>query len=1563
MDEYQGDHDSMDKAKPEYFEEFIVRLNQGNENFYTDQRGKGAIKNLSQTFPFPWIYIAELIQNAIDENARHLKFQVIENGRLIFEHDGKAFSERDVEGLCTRGVSTKSAKTIGFMGVGFKSVFKSYETVEISSEEWKFRLRVPIKTGLLQDVQRDWIGCVLPIYDSTILSPSMGMNCRFTMSNRLDGLGSIEDDFTNVLQADMSLLPLLALRGVEEFAFDDKQYQMSACEYRTSIPTCKRVIITAKDVKDDGAAPLKWLILSNTYQPSNDAVKRFVEHRELYIIDEEEDHDLVEEVFKPRNVQIFCRIDENNVPMLPDEGKAFAVLPTQQKVPIRINVQADWLLDISRKGFMESNNNLWHQEIFQQVPYLIKCFLEWLVSDEHPRKVNWYDGYNIIPRINIKNIKSEYYGNEFIDILSMVLRDVKFLPSVNDNGISFLSPAESIYLPVPLDKNLNNLESKPWLLFGNDIIDAKLIGQQALNAIKGLKLSEELSLVSLGQRLENDRVANWLASWTEPERRKRMVISLLASLNELKIQEDSNNVPLKCLPTEDWDWDSCCGTISSQIAIKRLPRDWQHLKNEPEIASAIKKASGDDKDILNSALYAHAFRRIEDPKENELFSRATNFMNLIKMTPLEELARKWLAATSNEYLNNEQIINIVKFTKWTRTTQLYRQNVITHVLVTKKDNTISLIPTSEALLADPYAGKHRRLMFPDHSIICDDYYKSDMADPNDWRAFFEGLQNRPKGAFSVFYKVSEIPEDSKNIKKWFGGNRSLRRTFIEKKWKNFKITNKCFYLLDGIIPEIDELRGDSIKSAAFVKWIEENPGILSQNRFKILGYIPAYNSDVWEKVLSEPMSWVQQLSDNAWIPANDEALYKPEDILTEYDKGRPHAPYAKLSTDLIKVLSEARIEFGSNVPKAAALTRLIYEAPTAKVERLVELLEKAIREVSDNPEDKQRLAIFLREQLTIPLPEGERTCDGMITIPFKRIVEHAGSGKSRRSDLMKWVVSRDHYHSRPQILQAIEITEDFLNCRLPLTTDYEQTLSFLKWVWATRPPADQVRTHLRSAYDYILQDIDTDAHEKMWAEAATEAHVFTSKKRWRPATTVYFDDIQRTSLLNNIESFEIATQGHLGSDPSTFLKVARLLKLKPLSERIRIEVKLGDEAPLPMHWARNFERIASAVESYMRTNTSDDEDEKSDQYMIPKTTIKRVKRIHRAIYDDEVLINEREDNCDYDKDNNIIYVQGEPFEFVSRLCEMIVDIWRLTARGLLVAKITALLLLIDNDSIFSKGLKELNVFCNIQEESEISNVGGVIAETVKKDEIAEELKGKESLIPKVKVEPPVVKKEVTQPKEEAAAEYKKRRASRIVTYVFPVDTIDHHDYPPGATREQKEKIDRIGNAAEEYVLQELAPNAQRMPKNNPGYDIEYCEEGKSIEYIEVKGIEGEWNETGVGLTARQYEEARLKKEAYWLYVVENVLSDNPTIHKFHNPAWMIGNYRLDHKWRDVEYMETASKEGNIKYDRGQKLRIKDKLGEIEEVVSFGKLGIGYRVRYNDGSGETIRDGSIIEIVE
>jgi hypothetical protein len=617
--------------------DFFEQLRNQNLDFYSDPRGKGAIANLPQTFPYPWIYITELIQNALDENARRLSFTIPNDKELLFEHDGNPFSRDNVYSLCTRGLSTKSAKTIGFMGVGFKSVFRSFEKVEISSGDWKFYIEVPLQEGILGASQRDWIGCVLPFYDSRIANPSKGMRCRFSLSGRLDNLQSNQEDFRSVIQKDLSLLPMLAIRGVEELIWNEKIYRLRKKEIKECGSGCMLIKIEATDQKNPNSPEAQWLVFSREYLPSKGAIRQFLEHRELKAATEKEEKELISEISRKREVQIFCSLNEADIPDLPERGRAFAVLPTQMFLPLRINVQADWLLDISRRGTMDFQNNQWHKEILAQLPVLTRSFVEWLVSDEGPTADDWANGYGIIPNFESNDPQYEWLSEKsLVEAFEFELSKAKFIPvhSKDSGKVEFALPKDCRYLPESLN-GLFNKELRSWMIFGECIVSISSLGENPLESLKALGLLKEMVPAELSVLWNDNTICDWLLSWKDPEESLNSLMYLFSALEGL--ESDWETEKLKTIPSESCRWDKgVLKFITAEEAV-RLPGNWQILNREPQIANTLKKYAGEGNKILNALVYFHTYRTLQDSGEKQTLLSARTFLDKIKEVSLEKL--------------------------------------------------------------------------------------------------------------------------------------------------------------------------------------------------------------------------------------------------------------------------------------------------------------------------------------------------------------------------------------------------------------------------------------------------------------------------------------------------------------------------------------------------------------------------------------------------------------------------------------------------------------------------------------------------------------------------------------------------------------------------------------------------------------------------------------------------------------------------------------------------------------------------------------------------------------
>lgn len=153
--------------------------------------------------------------------------------------------------------------------------------------------------------------------------------------------------------------------------------------------------------------------------------------------------------------------------------------------------------------------------------------------------------------------------------------------------------------------------------------------------------------------------------------------------------------------------------------------------------------------------------------------------------------------------------------------------------------------------------------------------------------------------------------------------------------------------------------------------------------------------------------------------------------------------------------------------------------------------------------------------------------------------------------------------------------------------------------------------------------------------------------------------------------------------------------------------------------------------------------------------------------------------------------------------------------------------------------------------------------------------------------------------------------SRFVTYVVA----DSEDAATGREESQHSEPEaseggemEISRAAVAHVLTyELAQGRmpQEMPHSNPGYDIESVDASGARRFIEVKGIDGPWDEAGVRVSATQFRFAMATGKAAWLYVVEHARdAQRIRLHQIPDPANTATDFCFDLGWQAIA-SETA----------------------------------------------------------
>ena len=90
--------------------------------------------------------------------------------------------------------------------------------------------------------------------------------------------------------------------------------------------------------------------------------------------------------------------------------------------------------------------------------------------------------------------------------------------------------------------------------------------------------------------------------------------------------------------------------------------------------------------------------------------------------------------------------------------------------------------------------------------------------------------------------------------------------------------------------------------------------------------------------------------------------------------------------------------------------------------------------------------------------------------------------------------------------------------------------------------------------------------------------------------------------------------------------------------------------------------------------------------------------------------------------------------------------------------------------------------------------------------------------------------------------------------------------------------------------------------NHPGFDVKSIDpqNPRNIRYIEVKSTAGLWDSANPAqIHKTQFETAQERGDSYWLYVVEQVESDNPKIYCIQNPANRVDTFMFDHGWQPL----------------------------------------------------------------
>lgn len=132
---------------------------------------------------------------------------------------------------------------------------------------------------------------------------------------------------------------------------------------------------------------------------------------------------------------------------------------------------------------------------------------------------------------------------------------------------------------------------------------------------------------------------------------------------------------------------------------------------------------------------------------------------------------------------------------------------------------------------------------------------------------------------------------------------------------------------------------------------------------------------------------------------------------------------------------------------------------------------------------------------------------------------------------------------------------------------------------------------------------------------------------------------------------------------------------------------------------------------------------------------------------------------------------------------------------------------------------------------------------------------------------------------------------------------DNGPDPDGLSQSERMKIER---RAIDLIIG-FEPTLCRTPEGNPGFDLfELDSRGTQVRWVEVKSMTSTLESRPVGLSHTQFDYAREKGDAYWLYVVEHVTdAAKARVLKIQNPAGLARTFTFDHGWSQIAVTDNS----------------------------------------------------------
>jgi len=516
------------RQKPRFFGEVREEGRKRWNQLDGDKELGGAWWLLFKQIQNPRHVLSELLQNADDSGATEA-YAGVENGCFVFRHNGHDFSEDEFRSLCRFGFSNKRrALTIGFRGIGFKSVFSLGPTAQILTPTLAFCF------DRKRFTQPEWI-------DAAEVTQDTMLRVQIESPEKEQ---AIRDQIGNWIR---SAIPLLFFRSIRTLRLFDQEIRV---EVEGAGP-CSR----AQLVKLSGSDRTVTVLRSG---------------------EEEFPQECLEEVRAERNEDIELPPCEVVVFLgAAQQQRLYCVLPTEVTIALPFSCQAPFVQDPARTAIKDPSTSPTNSWLLKRIGTLAaESLLAWLQRDDLGMAER-AKAYELLPELTPLNtgLLSGTAAQLILDAFRGKIEREKLLLSAAGSLDSLQHTAR---LPGPVIDAWGVEESR--LLFSPEkrSVLARQVGTAAIARLEAWKLLGPASIITLfnvladGARLVPRRPARleslaafWAyarqhlpAEWAWKDWWRNAAIIPLSgrcSLGRATDALSSRHCPSGC-PSEDWQF-------------------------------------------------------------------------------------------------------------------------------------------------------------------------------------------------------------------------------------------------------------------------------------------------------------------------------------------------------------------------------------------------------------------------------------------------------------------------------------------------------------------------------------------------------------------------------------------------------------------------------------------------------------------------------------------------------------------------------------------------------------------------------------------------------------------------------------------------------------------------------------------------------------------------------------------------------------------------------------------------------------------------------------------------